>query len=230
MCCMCAAGVLQPWCVGACVDLMALAPSHDPKGLHCAVMHREAGHPTADPRHASINGRRVRSCSPFFGRSSAERGRGAAKQGCGHEGRGAGALRLCISQSTLASRSIARAARYCQALRSLWHAVCLTRPHCRWLARDLACTAWDAGRAGRTLRATRSPEASWFVSKGLVAAPTEALSLIFGMLRHHDEAAMCLSTAAAPPRIHRRSRALHGSRCSQHRRRRAESRRGSRRG
>ena len=119
-------GVLQPWCVGACVDLMALAPSHDPKGLHSAVMHREAGHPTADPRHASINGRRVRSCSPFFGRSSAERGRGAAKQGCGHEGRGAGALRLCISQSTLASRSIARAARYCQSFafavaRSLSH-------------------------------------------------------------------------------------------------------------
>ena len=46
----------------------------------------------------------------------------------------------------------------------------------------------------------------------LVAAPTEALSLIFGMLRHHNEAAMCLSTSAAPPRIHRRSRALHGSR------------------
>ena len=144
----CAAGVLQPWCVGACVDLMALAPSHDPKGLHCAVMHREAGHPAADPRHASINGRRVRSCSPFFGRSSAERGRGAAKQGCGHEGRGASALRLCISQSTLASRSIARAARYCQALRSLWHAVCLTRPHCRWLARDLACTAWRCWQGG----------------------------------------------------------------------------------
>ena len=146
--CMCAAGVLQPRCVGACVDLMALAPSHDPKGLHSAVMHREAGHPTADPRHASINGRRVRSCSPFFGRSSAERGRGAAKQGCGHEGRGAGALQLCISQSTLAPRPIARAARYCQALRSLWHAVCLTRPHCRWLARDLACTArrcWQGG-------------------------------------------------------------------------------------
>ena len=54
---MCAAGVLQPWCVGACVDLMALAPSHDPKGLHSAVMHREAGHPAADPRHASIKGR-----------------------------------------------------------------------------------------------------------------------------------------------------------------------------
>ena len=50
-------GVLQPWCVGACVDLMALAPSHDPKGLHSAVMHREAGHPAADPRHASIKGR-----------------------------------------------------------------------------------------------------------------------------------------------------------------------------
>ena len=89
-----AAGVLQPWCFGACVDLMALAPSHDPKGLHCAVMHREAGHPAADPRHASIKGRqcdlaalfsaapRQREAEERLSKGAATRAEGQVHYGC----------------------------------------------------------------------------------------------------------------------------------------------------
>ena len=94
MCCMCAAGVLQPWYVSACVDLMALAPSHDPKGLHSAVMHREAGHPAADPRHASIKGRqcdlaalfsaapRQREAEERLSKGAATRAEGQVHYGC----------------------------------------------------------------------------------------------------------------------------------------------------